>query len=70
MAHLGLARAHARSGAIAESRAAYDELLAIWAGADPDLPMLRTVRDERAALEGQEPSPAFHYTTVGTRPDP
>jgi tetratricopeptide (TPR) repeat protein len=70
MAHLGLARAHARSGAIAESRAAYDELLAIWAGADPDLPILRTVRDERAALAGQDPSIAFHYTTVGTRPDP
>jgi tetratricopeptide (TPR) repeat protein len=50
LAHLGLARAHARSGEIAESRAAYEALLGIWANADPDLPILQQVRDELNAL--------------------
>lgn len=50
MAHLGLARAHARTGATAESRAAYETLLGIWAGADADLPVLAQVRQELAAL--------------------
>jgi eukaryotic-like serine/threonine-protein kinase len=50
LAHLGLARAHARSGAISESRAAYEALLSIWANADPDLPILQQVRQELAAL--------------------
>lgn len=50
LAHLGLARAHARTGAIEESRAAYDALLGIWSGADGDLPILQQVRDEYAAL--------------------
>ena len=50
LAHLGLARAHARSGAISESRAAYEALLAIWMHADPDLPILQQVRQELAAL--------------------
>ena len=51
LAHLGLGRAHARTGAIAESRAAYEALFAIWSGADPDLPVLRKAREEYAALK-------------------
>lgn len=50
MAHLGLARAHARGGAVAESRAAYDAVLTAWASADPDLPVLRQAREELSAL--------------------
>lgn len=50
LAHLGLARAHARVGATADSRAAYDALLTIWADADADLPILAQVRSERDAL--------------------
>ena len=50
LAHLGLARAHARGGEIAESRAAYEALLGIWSNADADLPILKVVRDELAAL--------------------
>ena len=46
MAQLGLARAYARSGAIAESRAAYETVFATWAGADPDLPVLLQARSE------------------------
>jgi hypothetical protein len=50
MAQLGLARAYARTGAIAESRAAYDTLLTMWANADPDLPVLQQARTELAQL--------------------
>jgi hypothetical protein len=50
MAHLGLARAHARAGALPESRAAYETLLEIWKSADHDLPMLARVRQELAAV--------------------
>ncbi len=50
MAQLGLARAYARTGAIAESRAAYATLLTMWANADPDLPVLQQARTELAAL--------------------
>lgn len=50
LAYLGLARAHARTGAIAESRAAYETLLEIWKQADPDLPILSQAREELARL--------------------
>jgi serine/threonine protein kinase/tetratricopeptide (TPR) repeat protein len=50
LAHLGLARAHARAGGIAESRASYEALLGIWSNADPDLPILAQVRAEYAAI--------------------
>jgi tetratricopeptide (TPR) repeat protein len=50
LANLGLGRAYARTGAMAESRAAYEALFAIWSGADPDLPVLRQARDEYARL--------------------
>jgi eukaryotic-like serine/threonine-protein kinase len=50
MAQLGLARAYARSGALTESRAAYEAVLGIWSGADADLPVLHQARDELAAL--------------------
>lgn len=50
LAHLGLGRAYARTDAMAESRAAYEALFTIWAGADPDLPILRQAREEFAAL--------------------
>ena len=51
LAHLGLGRAYARTGAIAESRADYDAMFAIWSNADPDLPVLRQAREEYAALK-------------------
>lgn len=50
LAYLGLGRAHARMGARTEARAAYDVLLTIWANADPELPALRTAREEMLAL--------------------
>jgi hypothetical protein len=50
LAHLGIARAHAHSGDAAASRKAYDELFAIWKGADADLAPLVAARAEYARL--------------------
>ncbi len=46
MAHLGLARARARLGDVAGSRKAYEELFAIWRGADADFAPLAAARAE------------------------
>ena len=51
LAQLGLARALARAGDIAASRAAYERLLSTWEHADEDLPPLRQARDEFAGVE-------------------
>jgi hypothetical protein len=50
-AQLGLARALATGGQLAESRQAYDAFLILWMDADPDLPLLATARRERSALK-------------------
>jgi eukaryotic-like serine/threonine-protein kinase len=52
LAQLGLARAHAKRGNVAESRKAYEALFAIWAGADAELPVLKVARAELANLPG------------------
>jgi tetratricopeptide (TPR) repeat protein len=49
LAHLGIARAHARSGNVEASRRAYEELFAIWKAAD-DLEPLQAARAEHARL--------------------
>jgi len=33
------------------SKAAYDDFLTLWKNADPDVPILKKVRSERATLE-------------------
>ena len=50
LAHLGLARAHARAGDRAASRRAYEDLLAIWKNADADFAPLAAARAEHARL--------------------
>jgi eukaryotic-like serine/threonine-protein kinase len=50
LAHLGIARAKARAGDTAGSRAAYETLFELWAGADADLPVLAEARAEYARL--------------------
>jgi eukaryotic-like serine/threonine-protein kinase len=50
LAHLGKARAHARSGNVEASRRAYDELFSIWASADDDLAPLLAARAEYTRL--------------------
>jgi eukaryotic-like serine/threonine-protein kinase len=50
LAHLGLARAYAMSGENAKARTAYQDFLALWKDADPDIPILVTAKAEYAKL--------------------
>jgi DNA-binding winged helix-turn-helix (wHTH) protein/Tfp pilus assembly protein PilF len=47
---LGLARADALAGNLSASRTAYQDFLALWKNADPDLPVLQQARAEYARL--------------------
>jgi tetratricopeptide (TPR) repeat protein len=50
LAHLGLARAHALEGDTAGARRAYQDFLALWKDADPDIPILQEAKAEYAKL--------------------
>jgi predicted Zn-dependent protease len=50
LAHLGLARAYAAANDNIQARAAYQEFLALWKGADQDLPILKSAELEQAKL--------------------
>jgi len=51
LAHLGLARAYALQGDTAKARAAYQDFLALWKDADPDIPILKEAKAEYAKLQ-------------------
>ena len=51
VAPLGLARARAIAGDVAGSLQAYEQFLAAWAEADPDIPVLVEARKEYARLQ-------------------
>ena len=51
LAHLGLARAHALSGDTAKAKAAYQDFLALWREADPDIPILKEAKAEYVKLQ-------------------
>lgn len=51
LAHLGLARASVLSGDTARARKEYQDFLALWKDADPDLPLLQQAKDEYAKLK-------------------
>ena len=51
LAHLGLARAYAMQSDAAKARAAYQDFLALWKGADPDIPILIAAKAEYAKLQ-------------------
>jgi eukaryotic-like serine/threonine-protein kinase len=51
LAHLGLGRARALSGDNAGARAAYQDFLALWKDADPDVPVLKEAKAEYAKLQ-------------------
>jgi eukaryotic-like serine/threonine-protein kinase len=57
LAHLGVARARARSGNVDGSRKAYDELFAIWQDADEDFEPLAAARAEYERLISTAPAP-------------
>jgi tetratricopeptide (TPR) repeat protein len=51
LAQLGLARAYALQGDTARARTAYQDILALWKDADPDLPLVREARAEYTKLK-------------------
>jgi eukaryotic-like serine/threonine-protein kinase len=51
LAHLGLARAYAMQGDRAKAHAAYEDFLALWKDADPDIPILKDAKAEYAKLQ-------------------
>ena len=51
LAHLGLARAYALAGETSKSRTAYQDFLALWKNADPDIPILKEAKAEYAPLK-------------------
>ncbi|MGC1294453.1 MAG: hypothetical protein WA869_05370 [Alloacidobacterium sp.] len=50
LAHLGLGRAYVLQGDIPKAKAAYQDFLTLWKGADPDIPILNQARAEYAKL--------------------
>jgi eukaryotic-like serine/threonine-protein kinase len=51
LARLQLARADALSGDTAKAKAAYQDFLALWKDADPDIPILKEAKAEYAKLQ-------------------
>ena len=51
LAHLDLARAYVLSGDAAKAKAAYQDFLTLWKGADPDIPIFKEAKAEYAKLQ-------------------
>jgi serine/threonine protein kinase/Tfp pilus assembly protein PilF len=51
LAHIQLGRAFVMSGNIAGAKTAYQEFLALWKDADPDIPILKEAKAEYAKLQ-------------------
>jgi len=51
LSHLGLARAYAMGGDTPKARVAYQDFLALWKDADPDIPILKQAKAEYAKLQ-------------------
>jgi tetratricopeptide (TPR) repeat protein len=51
LARLGVARALALQGDTASARIAYQDFLALWRDADPDIPILKQAKAEYAKLQ-------------------
>ena len=51
LAQLGMARCYAAEGDKAKARTAYQDLLAIWKDADPDLPLVQQAKTEYAKVQ-------------------
>lgn len=51
LAHLGLARAYVLQGDIPKARGAYEDFLALWKDADPDIPIFKEAQAEYAGLQ-------------------
>jgi eukaryotic-like serine/threonine-protein kinase len=51
LAHLGLGRAYALAGQTAQARTAYQDFLALWKNADPEIPIFKQAKAEYAKLQ-------------------
>jgi hypothetical protein len=51
LAHLGLARAYVLQGDTAKAKPAYNDFLALWKDADPDIPILKQAKAEYEKLK-------------------
>jgi tetratricopeptide (TPR) repeat protein len=51
LSHLGIARAYALTGDAAKARKYYQDFLALWKDADPDIPILKEAKAEYARLQ-------------------
>jgi hypothetical protein len=51
LARLGLARSNVLSGDVSKARTSYQDFLAIWKDADPDVPILKQARAEYGKLQ-------------------
>jgi len=51
LAHLQLGRAYVGSGDLPRARTAYQQFLALWRDADPDIPILRQAKAEYTKLK-------------------
>ncbi len=51
LSHLQLGRAYAMAGDTAKAKAAYQDFLTLWKGADPDIPILKQAKAEYAKLQ-------------------
>jgi eukaryotic-like serine/threonine-protein kinase len=51
LAHLQIGRAYAMQGDTARAKAAYQDFLTLWKGADPDIPILKEAKTEYARLQ-------------------
>jgi tetratricopeptide (TPR) repeat protein len=51
LAKLGLGRAYVMTSDTAKARAAYQDFLALWKDADPDIPILKEAKAEYAKLQ-------------------
>jgi tetratricopeptide (TPR) repeat protein len=51
LAHLQLGRAYAMAGDVSQAKSAYQDFLALWKDADPDIPILKQAKAEYAKLQ-------------------
>ena len=51
LAHLGLARAYSLQGDTPKAHAKYQDFLALWKDADPDIPILKEAKAEYGKLQ-------------------
>ena len=51
LAHLGLGRAYVLAGDNAKAKTAYEDFLALWKDADPDIPILKQAKAEYSQLQ-------------------